>query len=936
MKKIYTLTWGALLGLSAFTQTVDLGGPFSWRPKAITPKFIDTRTMPGYDQAAIDAEDLINDETKDGPWRFGYKYDTDFSLDNSGTWTTLENGNRLWQLELVCDGAMTVNLIFENLFIPDGAYIYLYDVAKSNRVGAYTNRNNNSEKMLGTELVHGDHIVVEYFEPAAVSGQGTLTVANVIHGYRSLNAVQGDLLKAFESSGNCNVDVNCTLGDGWENEIRSVAMIVVGGSGICTGALINNTCDDGTPYFLTANHCVGGGSTASWAFRFNWESPPGTEICQTTGSSVNPGPPYDQTANGATQLYTSAASDVAFLQITNMTLTDAQNWSCFYAGWDNTDALTVTQATGIHHPSGDLKKICRENSALTHEAWGSPSAACWKVTNWDQGVTEPGSSGSPLFDQNHRIIGQLYGGSSACSGTNDNNQPDWYGRFGVSWPNIDNWLAPVSCGVTTTNDGWDPVTPPANDDAGISGVSSPSGNYCTNTFDPIVTLRNYGANTLTSVTINYDIDGGTNNTFSWTGTLASGSNIDVTLPTMTTTAGAHTFNVSTSTPNTVVDTNPANDDAASNYNATIGGELVTLILDTDCWGYETAWQILDGSNAVVQEGGNLSVVPGGNQGANSGDPGAYSDESTITESFCLAVGCYDLVVYDDWGDGMNGTGCAVDGFYELTDASSNVLAEMITASFGDSETQNFCIQTPCNGYIVTNYNPEDCFGNCDATLTVTMLGGDAPFMYDLGDGAQSGNIFTGICQGTYDLVIEDNLGCVQTMALTVTGPTEIVGTTLITDETLGNDGAINLTVTGAIGTLDYSWTGPSSFASSNEDLTGLASGIYAVTITDDNGCSITINNVIVGSSLGLNETNALQFSVYPNPSNSIFNVDLGSYAGSETQLIVRDVTGRIIQVIVPNEATIVELNLSETAPGTYYLTIVAEGMQATLTLVKTK
>ncbi|MBK6526331.1 MAG: hypothetical protein IPG07_12735, partial [Crocinitomicaceae bacterium] len=69
-----------------------------------------------------------------------------------------------------------------------------------------------------------------------------------------------------------------------------------------------------------------------------------------------------------------------------------------------------------------------------------------------------------------------------------------------------------------------------------------------------------------------------------------------------------------------------------------------------------------------------------------------------------------------------------------------------------------------------------------------------------------------------------------------------------------------------------------------------------MTITDDNGCSTTITNIFVGSSLGLNETNALQFSVYPNPSNSIFNVDLGIYSGSETQLVVRDVTGRIIQV----------------------------------------
>ncbi|MBK6953886.1 MAG: trypsin-like peptidase domain-containing protein [Crocinitomicaceae bacterium] len=933
MKKIYTLTLGALFGVASFAQTVDLGGPFSWRPKVITPKFIDTRSMPGYDQAAIDAEDLVNDQTKEGPWRFGYKYETDFSLSNSGTWTTFENGNRLWQLELVCDGAMTVNLIFENLFIPDGAYIYLYDVAKSNRVGAYTNRNNNSEKMLGTELVHGDHIVVEYFEPASVNGQGTFTIANVIHGYRSLNAVQGDLLKAFESSGNCNVDVNCTLGDGWENEIRSVAMIVVGGSGICTGALINNTCDDGTPYFLTANHCVGGGSTASWAFRFNWESPPGTEICQTTGASVNPGPPYDQTANGATQLYTSAASDVALLQITNMTLTDAQNWNCYYAGWDNTDALTVTQGTGIHHPAGDLKKICREDNALTHDPWNG--AACWKVTNWDQGVTEGGSSGSPLFDQNHRIIGQLYGGGSACSGTNDNNQPDYYGRFGVSWPNIDNWLAPASCGVTTTNDGWDPVSPPANDDAGITSVIAPTGNYCTNTFDPVVTLRNYGANTLTSVTINYDIDGGTNNTFSWTGTLASGSNIDVTLPTMTTAAGAHTFNVSTSTPNTVADSNPANDDAASNYNATIGGELVTLVIDTDCWGYETAWQILDVSNAVVQEGGNVSVVPGGNQGANSGDPGAYGDESTITESFCLAIGCYDLVVYDDWGDGMNGTGCPVDGSYELTDASSNVLAAMITSSFGDSETQNFCITPNCTGTAAAVTVPENCFDNCDGSITVNVTGGTGPYTYDMGAGVQSANVFSGLCQGSYNITIEDGLGCIDIITVNLTGPSEIIGSATSTNETLGNDGSINLTASGGTGTLDYSWTGPGGFSSTSQYPSGLVSGTYAVTITDDNGCSTTITNIFVGSSLGLNETNALQFSVYPNPSNSIFNVDLGNYAGSETQLVVRDVTGRIIQVIIPNEATIVELNLGETAPGTYYLTIVAEGMQATLTLVKT-
>lgn len=936
MKKIYTLTLGALVGFASFSQTTDLGGPYGWKPKAATPKNVDTRVMPGYDQAQIDYEDSLNDITKDSPWRFGYKYETEFDLDNSGTWTILPNGNRIWQLELVCDGAMTINLIFENLNIPDGAYIYLYDIGKTNRVGAYTNRNNNMEKMLGTELVHGDHIVVEYVEPAAVAGQGSLTIANVIHGYRSLDAVQKDLFKALEDSGDCNVDVNCTLGDGWENEIRSVAMIVVGGSGICTGALINNTCDDGTPYFLTANHCVGGGSTATWAFRFNWESPPGTEVCQTVGTSVDPGAPYDQTANGATQLYTSAASDVALLQITNMTLTDAQNWNCYYAGWDNTDALTVTQGTGIHHPSADVKKICRENSALTQEPWSG--AACWKVTNWDQGVTEPGSSGSPLFDQNHRIIGQLYGGGSACSGTNDNNQPDWYGRFGVSWPNIDTWLAPGGCGVTTTNDGWDPVTPPANDDSGISAISSPTGNYCVNTFDPIVTLRNYGANDLTSATINYDIDGGTNNTFSWTGVLAPGATVDVTLPTMTTAAGSHTFNSYTTLPNGVADTNPGNDDGFSTYSATVGGELITLTIDTDCWGYELAWQILDGSLAVVAEGGNLSVIPGGNQLAALGDPGSYGDETTVTENLCLAVGCYDLVVYDDWGDGLDGTssGCAVDGNYQLTDASANVLVQMTTPNYGNSETQNFCVNSGCTGSVSNSTVQESCFDDCDGSITVTITGGTAPFTYDIGSGPQAGNVFNGLCQGTYNITVEDGASCLQILSVTLGGPSEIVGSSVVTDELVGNDGAINLTASGGTGTLDYSWTGPGGFTATSQDLTGLTTGMYNVTITDDNGCSITIIDIFVNSSVGIDESPMVEFTVYPNPSTGIFTLDLGSSENNDTQIILRDVTGRIIENYAVTGQQLIQLDLTEKASGTYYVNIISGNTQTVLTLIKTK
>ncbi|MDG1334299.1 MAG: T9SS type A sorting domain-containing protein [Crocinitomicaceae bacterium] len=453
----------AVAGFSTIAQTTDLGGPISWKSNLRMDE-IDYETMRGFDETVVAAEDAINDENKSQPWRFGYKYDTDFSLQNSGTWETLADGSKLWRLGITCDGAITVNLLLEDVNIPAGASLYLFDQDKTNKIGAYTVRNNREDGLLGTELIYGDNMIVEYHEPANVAGEGSFTISNVIHGYRTLTHIQDVLTKALNSSGNCNIDVNCPLGDPWKNQSRSVAMIVVGGNGACTGALINNTCNDGTPYFLTANHCLGG-STGNWAFRFNWEVAEGdpTLSCATTtntATSYNSSSAHDQTANGATLLENSGSSDFALLEIDNMDVNDAITWGLFYAGWDNTDVQSaVTEAIGIHHPSGDIKKICRAfdtGNNISHSVVGG--ADVWFIDAWDDGVTEPGSSGSPLFDQEGRIIGQLYGGAAACSGTNNNGQYDFYGRFGTSWDlGAQEILSPASCGPEqTTDNGYDP------------------------------------------------------------------------------------------------------------------------------------------------------------------------------------------------------------------------------------------------------------------------------------------------------------------------------------------------------------------------------------------------------------------------------------------------------------------------------------------------
>ena len=141
-------------------------------------------------------------------------------------------------------------------------------------------------------------------------------------------------------------------------------------------------------------------------------------------------------------------ADVALIELSS---TPPSSWDVEYAGWDASGA-TPENATGIHHPSGDVKKICfEEDSPYTSSTGG---AAVWWIDAWELGVTEPGSSGSPLFDQNHRIIGQLYGGAAACSGSVNNGAYDFYGRFNVSWGlGVSQYLDPTNSG-TTVLDGY--------------------------------------------------------------------------------------------------------------------------------------------------------------------------------------------------------------------------------------------------------------------------------------------------------------------------------------------------------------------------------------------------------------------------------------------------------------------------------------------------
>lgn len=399
-------------------------------------------TMPRVDVESYLAEDAL--AGKDEPYRFGASIDVHVDLANSGGWTEVAGG-RVWRLRLASRGAYSLSLLYDHWYLPEGAELFIYNDDRSQVIGAFTSLNNWQDGTNITQPVAGDAVTLEYFEPGAVSGEGSLSISNVVHAYRNLfGRPAANPLDNYGDSGTCNNNVNCPEGAGWQADKRGVCMILTsGGSRLCTGSLINNVRGDLTPYFLTANHCLGGSST--WQFMFNYESP----------GCPNQDGPTNQTMSNSTLRANNAASDFALLQLSSAV---PLTYNPYFNGWNNVDAAS-TNSVCIHHPSGDIKKITFDNNAPQSSSWsGTPANSHWRILVWDDGTTEPGSSGSPLFDQNHRITGQLHGGTASCS----NNIDDYFGKFSMSWnygttapTRLIDWLDPDATGATVL-DGLDP------------------------------------------------------------------------------------------------------------------------------------------------------------------------------------------------------------------------------------------------------------------------------------------------------------------------------------------------------------------------------------------------------------------------------------------------------------------------------------------------
>ncbi len=436
----FTAIFMLLFPIKISAQLSDGGIPETWKQNTISA--YETVRMPAINRTALMQEDKIESQ-KGIPFRFGFPFEVGYSMTNSGTWTTLSDGSKVWRLRIVCAGASSINLTYSQYRVPEGAKFYLYNESRSQWIGAFTHRNNKESMTFSTGLISDENVTLEYYQPSWVTYDGIITIATIVHGYRDIFK-EYPLWDDFGTSGSCNINVNCPQGAGYENNKRSVAMILsAGGSRLCTGSMINNTRQDLTPYFLTANHCLGGNDT--WLFMFRYESPNCTNI---------DGPLY-YTLSGSTLKAKNSASDFALVKINEA---PPDSYMVHWAGWSRSDVPPAT-GVGIHHPDGDIKKISFVSVPFEHDTWsGTPASSHWR-TRWSAGVTEPGSSGSPIYDQNKRIVGQLHGGPSSCTASD---KSDLYGKTSMSWAygttpetRLKDWLDPDNTGVMFL-DGWDP------------------------------------------------------------------------------------------------------------------------------------------------------------------------------------------------------------------------------------------------------------------------------------------------------------------------------------------------------------------------------------------------------------------------------------------------------------------------------------------------
>ena len=452
MKKIVSGALIILIGLFLNVGSVQAAGPLSQTLKLKSMDSASRVALPELDLGALRSKAFGGSAHK--ALKFAEVTEHSINAKTASGWVNIAHKGQamsIWRLVIESPNAYSINLGFSSYSMPKNGKLFIYADGYQNIVGPFTDADNEDHGELWSPIIPGKRIIVEVNVPTDSVEDVKLALDKINQAYLDVTKLSEEF-KALKS-GSCNFDVVCPEGNGWRNQIQSVAAYSTGGSLFCTGAAINNTANDKRPFFLTADHCgINASNAPSVVAYWNFQN----STCRAPNSAASGGP-----GNGSLSRFNTGAIFRASYSVSDMTLIEfddpvLSSANVYFSGWNRSNSV-FSSAVAIHHPNVDEKRISFENNPVTISAYlgntGSGSTHI-RVADWDLGTTEPGSSGSPLFDPQRRIIGQLEGGFAACG----NNDADWYGRINQSWngggtnaSSLKNWLDPSNTGASAIN-----------------------------------------------------------------------------------------------------------------------------------------------------------------------------------------------------------------------------------------------------------------------------------------------------------------------------------------------------------------------------------------------------------------------------------------------------------------------------------------------------
>jgi len=377
---------------------------------------------------------------------FAAKREVTFNPENSGKIIIKESGDRVWYLRLRSIDAKSVNIIFSKFRLQKGEKVFIYDNILHSTKGPFTDKNNKPAGTLAIMPVPGEEVIVEYHMKPPYD-DSRLEVGQVAHDYIGItgrDTFSKDIY--YGASQPCNVDINCESGSNWQLEKNSVVRIIAGGTELGTGFLVNNTKEENIAFVITANHVIRNIQNAvNSIYVFRYESP----YCD------GPDGTTEYSISGAEMMAEDVNTDFTLVRLISF---PPITYRPYLAGWD-VRAIIPDNTVTIHHPSGDVKKITTDlDSPVISTFQNLYTNGFWKVLRWEEGTTEGGSSGSPLFNQDNRVVGYLTGGEAVCG----NSINDYFARMDIAYDNnpdfysrLKPWLDPAHT-ETLVLDGRDP------------------------------------------------------------------------------------------------------------------------------------------------------------------------------------------------------------------------------------------------------------------------------------------------------------------------------------------------------------------------------------------------------------------------------------------------------------------------------------------------